>query len=360
MSKNKIIFLILLFFKKLYIYHIIQIFLGLSILSFSLHYQKEHLITYPKNKKYFIIIFVLEIFTYLIYFSIGFLSGFKPSPYKYNFLNIIKSIFLVGIPILSIEYLRSILLFKRNNPVFITIFLIIITFPYCSFPTLSNKEVIFKYFIETIIPLIITHITATFLSYKTSYYTSIIFLILERFAPLLFPILPKINWFISGSISIIKSLLIYITIKYYLLKEESYFIDKKKSSTLLPYAFVLGFATIFSSFMLGFLKYFPVAVLSNSMYPTYQRGDIIILKKLSKEEKETLKENTIIVYELDKQLIAHRIIKKINNNLYQTKGDNNKTADYKKVKVNQIKGTYLIRFKYLGYPSIWFHEILKR
>ena len=45
--------------------------------------------------------------------------------------------------------------------------------------------------------------------------------------------------------------------------------------------------------MLGIFKYEPIAILSNSMYPTYDRGDIVIFKKMSEEEFED-EDNEII------------------------------------------------------------------
>ncbi len=91
------------------------------------------------------------------------------------------------------------------------------------------------------------------------------------------------------------------------------------------------------------------------MDPIFNRGDIVLYKKLGDKELSNLNTNSIIVYNIDDRLIVHRIVKKIksNNNIeYITKGDANNTVDYKKVSTMQIKGQYIFHIKYLGYPSI--------
>ena len=96
-------------------------------------------------------------------------------------------------------------------------------------------------------------------------------------------------------------------------------------------------------FMLGVFQYEPIAILSNSMFPTFCRGDVVVFKKLSEAELKELKKQTTIVYTIDNQNIAHRIVDVIEENdkvFYQTKGDNNNAPD----------------MNYIGFPSIWLYE----
>ena len=80
-------------------------------------------------------------------------------------------------------------------------------------------------------------------------------------------------------------------------------------------------------------------VSSNSMIPTYQKGDFIIIKK-----QTTYAIGDIITYEIleenEKYYVTHRIIKKYGNE-YITKGDANNREDTKTVKYADIKGKVL-------------------
>lgn len=76
-----------------------------------------------------------------------------------------------------------------------------------------------------------------------------------------------------------------------------------------------------------------LTVISNSMQPTFEKGDKIIVKKQKNYEV-----GDIITYIDDnKNLITHRIIEKYEDG-YITKGDNNNTEDKEKVRENQILG----------------------
>ena len=114
--------------------------------------------------------------------------------------------------------------------------------------------------------------------------------------------------------------------------------------------------------MLGIFQYVPIAIVSNSMYPAFSRGDVIIFKKMTDAELEKLPENSIIVYTKENKNIAHRIVKRIEKNgtvLYQTKGDNNNAMDLQLVKTTQIKGVYVFHIKYIGFPSAWIYSYFK-
>ena len=112
-------------------------------------------------------------------------------------------------------------------------------------------------------------------------------------------------------------------------------------------------STLLVLFMLGLFSYQSIAILSNSMNPTFRRGDVVIYKK----EKEILP-GDIIVFKYENQIIVHRVVS-INEN-YITKGDANNDIDYIKIEKEDIKGVYQFHIKYLGYPSIWLNEFFTK
>ena len=80
-------------------------------------------------------------------------------------------------------------------------------------------------------------------------------------------------------------------------------------------------------------------VSSNSIVPTFRKGDFIIIKKQTEYAV-----GDIITYEIteenEKYYVTHRIIEK-NENEYITKGDANNREDGKIVKKEEIKGKVL-------------------
>ncbi len=105
--------------------------------------------------------------------------------------------------------------------------------------------------------------------------------------------------------------------------------------------------------MLGLFSYEPIVILSNSMHPTFSKGDIIIYQK----EKNNLNIGTIIVFENKNKTIIHRLIAD-EGTIYKTKGDNNKNVDNINISKKDIKGIYKFHIKYLGYPAIWLNNLL--
>ena len=78
-------------------------------------------------------------------------------------------------------------------------------------------------------------------------------------------------------------------------------------------------------------------VKSNSMYPTFQKGDFILIKR-----NNDYKKGDIITYDYESNyLVTHRIIEK-NNNFFITKGDNNNSEDDKFIQLDNIKGKVIL------------------
>ncbi len=90
------------------------------------------------------------------------------------------------------------------------------------------------------------------------------------------------------------------------------------------------------------------SIVSGSMRPTIDIDDIIIVKECSDEE---LNVDDIITFNIDNEIITHRIISKEfvkNNMIYTTKGDSNEVTDIKEITYNQIEGKYVGKIPKLG------------
>lgn len=96
----------------------------------------------------------------------------------------------------------------------------------------------------------------------------------------------------------------------------------------------------------GFKTY---EIVSRSMEHTINKNDIIVVKKVDKNE---INKNDIISFDNGNEIITHRIIEIENINgqtLYTTKGDNNRFVDDEKISFEQIEGKYVFKLSKLGY-----------
>ena len=98
--------------------------------------------------------------------------------------------------------------------------------------------------------------------------------------------------------------------------------------------------------LFGFKLY---TVLTGSMEPEYNIGDLIIEKKI---EQKDIKVGDVITYSLGNQnTVTHRVIKISQENgetLYQTQGDNNNSPDAELVKYSQVQGYIVFKIDKLG------------
>lgn len=95
-----------------------------------------------------------------------------------------------------------------------------------------------------------------------------------------------------------------------------------------------------------FYIYKAYIISTESMEPTINKGDVIIIKKT---KKENLKENDIITYKDKGEVITHRIVEiKPNGNKYITKGDNNESRDEGSLTFEDIEGKFVFKIPHLG------------
>ncbi len=99
--------------------------------------------------------------------------------------------------------------------------------------------------------------------------------------------------------------------------------------------------------------YTPMTVLTDSMSPTFNHGDMIIIRKC---DPKTLAVGDIITFhtiiENEYALNTHRIIEVNDGGGYQTyvtKGDNNAIQDQRSITGGDVVGKYVGRIPYLGY-----------
>ena len=319
--------------------------------------QRKH-VRLNKNKKYLKYMIIISCVHTVIYFYLGVLLGFSKNIYDYKFISTI-------IPIIGIEVTRSVIATRNKNNrlvlTFITILFVLVEIKYNQLVGLYiNREAFFQFICESIIPLIAYNILCTYLTLQSSFLLPLTYRISNKLIILISPILVNVDWFVIATTGVLSPILVYYLFKYRFTKEK-YNINKKSQSKYLK---IINIVTIIVSiniicFMLGVFKYKPITILSNSMAPDIERGDVVIFKKLDEGVLEDIPLNTVIIYKIGNQNIAHRIVDKVEKEdkiFYKTKGDQNNLIDGNLVGIEQISGMYVFHVKYIGFPSIWLYE----
>ena len=319
----------------------------------GVYYYRENKEIYIRfsHKNIFIKKLLLWMLIYLIvFFDIGFITGYGRNPYDNTLFGIFNNITRVIIPISGIEILRSYFINKnkKNKKIYIIMTLLLFfieTNFYYYLYNWANKKVIFKYLCSTTLPLLGINFLSSYLVSIGSFELSLIYRLIDKLVLVTLPIVPNMNWFVSGAFSLVFMTIIYFMFKYRYHPDDSLEIEKNNKKSF-GYPLTLTFCILLILFMLGAFKYEPIAIMSNSMVPTYSRGDVVIYEKISQDKLKKLKKGSIIIYKI--------------GDMYITKGDNNTTSDIKLVATSDIKGVYIGSFKYIGYPTVWLNEFFSK
>lgn len=84
---------------------------------------------------------------------------------------------------------------------------------------------------------------------------------------------------------------------------------------------------------------------TNSMEPTININDVIITRKVERDE---IKTGDVITFMQNGEVITHRITQIDENGEYTTKGDNNNIEDTFKIDYENIEGKHVLTIPYLG------------
>lgn len=305
----------------------------------------------------------------IIYFCIGLFSGFQKTPYAKDLLSIIKNIWAFGSLIVLEEVARNGLIrLNRKKWWNLTIVTILFTLVQINFFSLSSSlgsiQSAFTYISSIIFPIIASNILLTYLSYIGGTRLPIIYRLFMTMPQFLVPIVPDLNWFITAVIGITVPLIVYIYLNYIHVKKTER-LSKRSARKYSPWGYVpaLAILVVVVLFVVGAFKYQPVAVLSGSMTPYFNRGDAVVIEKLSKSEKDNLKKGDVIQFVSGGKYVIHRIVKiekdENLNRIFKTKGDFNNVEDSGTVGYDQVIGKLSFIIPFIGYPSVWLNEALR-
>lgn len=314
-------------------------------------------------------IVIIVIIYCMIYFSLGLVFGYERSPYSHEVVAILKNLWTFISVIVFQEFTRYQLVKLSPKRIgyyaLITALFIIAEIDFWNFSSnFSNNVEFFKYMSQTIVPLIVTNCLFTYLSIMSANLPATIYRCLLMLMTILLPIFPALNWLIKAMMEIVLVIIASLYVNYVDIKSSRIMtrrqVKKESVVSYIPFVIIL---VVLVCFISGTFKYQPIAVLSNSMLPTFARGDAVIMKKIDKKDLKKLKKGTILYYSKEGRLIVHRIVsvKHTDDGKIEatTKGDNNNANDPWVITEDDMIGTVSFMIPYIGYPSVWVNELLK-
>ncbi|RLF66993.1 MAG: signal peptidase I [Thermoplasmata archaeon] len=225
-------------------------------------------------------------------------------------------------------------------------------------PRMTFRGLIYEV-LSKVIPLTFLGVIVSYISYARDFDArySVMFRLPIQILLVISPVLPAYHYMMLPVGYFIGVLTTFLAAHYVLRKKEfekgvgalkNYVKAHKIKVTV---GIVLGTTLIASLVLLNSMGYIitsPQVVLTGSMEPTLKVGDIVILRKVTRDEIQI---GDIIAYRLHGNVVIHRVVN-ITGETIVTKGDANAAPDPWEVSFKDVIGAPGIRIPYLGWIFI--------
>lgn len=340
--------------------HLILIGFVLGILYFLLGINLKR---NANDKKVLRNILIYVLIYYLFIYLLGLITGFVRTIYNYNLTNLIYNIIPSILTIIGVELIRGELIHKSNKSKLINI-LSCITFVLFEISLsfngydLTYKDSIYQFIGLTVIVSISRNILMTIIHSKTDYIPAIVYRLLMETAMFILLIQPDLGPYLNSvGLILLPGLIGIMILNMNKTIKDSPEKTKKNNRFYLALVCILLILVLLNS---GLIKYQTLVIGSNSMKNFMEKGDVVLIEHLEKDERYNVKVGEILVYKYDGKIICHRVTKRLERSeqiYYKTKGDNNEKEDAIIISRDQVIGKILLRVKYIGLPSVWLSEL---
>lgn len=278
-----------------------------------------------------------------VFFLGGFVDGIGRSPYSKSTGGIIANILSLGSVLVFMEVVRSYIINRvRREYTFLFVVLTVIVFTVFRLNlrmalTIETLQQAVQYIGEYVLPEIMNNIFLAYLVYIGGAYPAILYVTLTNFPIWLIPLLPNLTWITKAFIGIFMPVTFIMVIqRVYKKQTREIKIREQKRENPVVWLGACAVSVILIWFSVGVLPVFPTVILTGSMQPVLNPGDVALMQKVSEDK---INVGDIIQFWTGEAFIIHRVIyKNEENGRFQTKGDNNITPDSAPVYGSQIKG----------------------
>ena len=299
----------------------------------------------------------------MIYYLSGLKFGFRQSLYPFSFKIILEYILPYTVIIVCSEIIRYIFLAQNNKQAdiisFVSCVLVDFLMTYNLF-SINNLNSFMDAVGLTLFPSITANVLFHYLSKNYGFVPNMIFRLATTLYIYIISFVPSTPDSLVALFKLLIPLLIYSFIKMLYQKKQNVVLYRQsKCSNII---FITTVILMISLMMLcsNQFKFGVIVIATDSMKEEISSGDVVIYERIDSDD--VLEINQIIVFEKDNSLIIHRIVNMefIDGELrYYTKGDNNEENDSGYITRNNIIGYTDFKISYVGYPTLWLHEIFK-
>jgi signal peptidase len=305
---------------------------------------------------------------------IGLLTTFGRSPYNSSFNSFILTLLFFSSNLFGIELARAQLVrvVPRNKKLIglalTSVLLTLTSFSFTRYSSLENPLETVEFLGSFLIPLFAMNILASYLALLGGPIASIAYLGVIQLFECISPILPNPHWTIKALITTVTPVIGFLAVNEVvkpftlfrqglITRKEAKMVTSKLKNSLPVGWMTIAVAALFlfwgNSGLLGFQ---PSVIMSGSMQPLYQVGDMEIIFNV---KPASIGVGDVIQYRGTDAPIIHRVIDKYTYKgsiWFKTKGDANNVPDPNPVSESQVMGKAVFTIPKLGWASITIRE----
>lgn len=301
-----------------------------------------------------------QIFIYLF----GIITGFLQNGYSLKLINIFRNAFPSLILIIITELFRYQLITKsqeRQSLKILTTILFIVLDIIIMLPlyNLYDSRNFIEFLSIIVIPSISKNILFTYFVLKFGYLTNICYRVIMELTVYIVPILPNINIYLDSIFKFTFPIVIFMYSQKVLKVKKDIEVRKSKFSKIANICVTL-FLLVVVFLTSGVFSHYALVIGSDSMNPSINKGDIVIVKKIDNEQISDIKIGDTLVFNMKDKVVVHRVynVNPNDSHSFITKGDNNEEADNWVVNENNIIGVVIAKIPIVGYPTVWLNEMI--
>lgn len=289
----------------------------------------------------------------------GLIEGFGKSPYAFTLSGVVINVIYVSAALLGMELSRAWLVnrFAARRPVltiaWVALFYTLFLFPFSKLTGLHTGQEITRFAGVTLLPSLAESALATFLAFLGGPLPAIAYRGVLQAFQWFCPLLPDLYWTSQALLGTIVPAVGFLMVhRLYLGEVRQLKARGKKKDNPVGWIAVSIFSVLLIWFSLGLLSFYPSVIISGSMRPAIEVGDMIILKKIKPEE---VKVGDVIQFWRDeKTQVTHRVLEVVKDSstpYFITKGDANNVVD-NPVPFQNVRGKVVARIPKAGWASL--------
>ena len=323
--------------------------------------KKRTVLSINKREVLLLISAISGVWLVLYYLSgmhFGFYKNLTPLSVETFFTHLLPGIIII----VSTELIRYVLLAQNQRAVNVITYVIgvlsemIILYPIASITT-------FNRFMSavggTLFPAITANALYNHVSKRYGSYPNIVFRLVTTMYIFVLPAYPSTpdSLFAFAKVLVPLFILAFLRMLY---EKKKYFVPRRSKIAVRICAVILTLATTLMMMLISCkFRYRAIVIATESMTGEINKGDSVVYERY---DDQLITEGQVIVFQKFDKRFVHRVVKieRINNQtIYYTKGDANDALDSGFISETDIEGVVLFKIAYLGYPSIWLHDLFK-